>query len=356
MKYTLASLKYLLYFACFITSISSYSVNSTTIDEQADTGLAQPTTLFAGNSATIEEQANFSIKKLYHTLNAMPNTSMADRIDQISAYFKGTKYILGSLGEGPNARYDQYPRYRVDGFDCDTYVNTVLSLALATSLESFQECLKYTRYKNGKRSYVNRNHFTSIDWNNSNQQRGLLKDITLSIKNEQKQSVALFANALINKPDWYEHKTIDTIRLSKEDKNEQKKRLIELKTKGKKLETTLSNVPYIPFTALFSESKPNFYLFSQIPNGAIIEIVRPNWDLRKQIGTALDISHLGFAIWINNELYFRQASSQYGKVVDVPLIDYLNKARSSPTIKGINVQVVLPVKPASSGCELFDIQ
>lgn len=138
--------RYLIYFAFFITSISSYSSQSTNIKEHVDTGLTQSTPSITTNSAAIEEQANSSIRKLYHTLNTMPNTSMADRIDQISAYFKGTKYILGSLGEGPDARYDQFPRYRVDGFDCDTYVNTVLSLALANSLESFQECLKHTRY------------------------------------------------------------------------------------------------------------------------------------------------------------------------------------------------------------------
>jgi hypothetical protein len=111
------------------------------------------------------------------------------------------------------------------------------------------------------------------------------------------------------------------------------------------LETTASKVPYIPFTALFPENKPNLYLFSQIPNGAVIEIVRPNWDLRKQIGTFLDISHLGFAVWHKGVLYFRQASSQYGKVVDVPLIDYLKEALISLTIKGINVQIVVPQKP-----------
>nr|WP_277619300.1 N-acetylmuramoyl-L-alanine amidase-like domain-containing protein [Legionella norrlandica] len=242
MKY--ATFRSLLYFAFSITSIYSYGSNSTTIEEKADTGLAKPalSNPIASNSITIEEQADTSIKKLYHILNTTPNTSMAERINQISAYFKGAKYILGSLGEGPIARYDQFPRYRVDGFDCDTYVNTVLSLALSNSLESFQECLKHTRYKNGKRSYLNRNHFTSVDWNNYNQQRGLLKDITLSIQDERKQSVALLAKALINKPGWYEYKTLDTIRLQQEDKIEQKKRLIELKAKGKKLEITDSEV------------------------------------------------------------------------------------------------------------------
>jgi hypothetical protein len=333
MKYTTAPLKYLLFIACFIISFFSYAVDST----------------------VLEEQANLTINELYHTLNTMPNTSMAERINWFSNHFSGTVYELGSLGEGPNARYDQFPLYRVDAFDCDTYVNTVLSLALANSVESFKQCLKYTRYKNGKRAYINRNHFTSIDWNKNNQQRGVLKDITLSIKDQNNQPVALFAEALINKPGWYAHKGLATIRLQNENKIKQQELLNELKTKGSHMETSSSKLPYIPLTVLFTkDNKPNLYLFSQIPHGAIIEIVRPNWDLRKLIGTSLDISHLGFAIRIKDQLYFRQASSQKGKVVDVPLIDYLKEAQNSPTIKGINVQVVIPTKPLSDTCQVED--
>jgi hypothetical protein len=228
-------------------------------------------------------------------------------------------------------------------------------LALANSVESFKQCLKYTRYKNGKRAYINRNHFTSIDWNKNNQQRGVLKDITLSIKDQNNQPVALFAEALINKPGWYAHKGLATIRLQNENKIKQQELLNELKTKGSHMETSSSKLPYIPLTVLFTkDNKPNLYLFSQIPHGAIIEIVRPNWDLRKLIGTSLDISHLGFAIRIKDQLYFRQASSQKGKVVDVPLIDYLKEAQNSPTIKGINVQVVIPTKPLSDTCQVED--
>lgn len=330
MKYTFASLKYLCFIVCFIVNFFSYAVDS----------------------IALEKQAKSSIKELYHTLNTMPNTSMAERINWISNHFSGTIYELGSLGEGPKSIYDQFPQYRVDAFDCDTYVNTVLSLALAHSFESFKQCLKFTRYKQGKISYLNRNHFTSLDWNKNNQKRGVLKDITLSIKDQKNHSVALFAVALINKPSWYAHKTISTIRLQSENKIKQEELLAELKTKGSHLEITSSKIPYLPLTALFSNNKPNLYLFSQIPHGAIIEIVRPNWDLRKLIGTSLNVSHLGFAIRIKNQLYFRQASSQQGKVIDVPLIEYLKEARSSPTIKGINVQVILPSKPLTGGCDM----
>lgn len=332
MKYTRAPFAYLFIIFYLISGSSCYAIDSN----------------------ALEQQANSSIRELYHTLNTMPNSSMTERIDWISSQFKGTPYVLGSLGEGASARYDQFPRYRIDGFDCDTYVNTVLALATANSLETFQQCLKYTRYNEGKISYINRNHFTSIDWNRNNQLRGLLKDITLNIRDKQKKSVALYAKAMINKPGWYAHKNLDTIRLVHENKAEQAKRLAELKQKGSALQTTPSTIPYIPLSALFSEGgEPNLYLFNQIPSGSIIEIVRPNWDLRKIIGTSLNISHLGFAIKINNQLYFRQASSQYGKVVDVPLIDYLKGALKSPTIKGINIQIVVPKKPTTQGCRTF---
>jgi hypothetical protein len=325
MKHTLTPLRYL-FLTCFFLAFSSHALNS---------------------SAT-EKQANFAIKGLYHRLSSMPNTSMQERIAWISGQFLGIHYVLGSLGEGAQAEYDQFPQYRIDAFDCDTYVNTVLAIALANSLNSFQQCIKSVRYKNGIVSYLQRNHFTGLDWNKNNQQQGILKDITLSIKDRQNHSVAQVANALIDKPSWYAHKAITTIRLEKSDKTTEEKRLAELKIKGAQLKIEPENVPYLPLTALFSkENKPDTYLFDQIPNGAIIEIVRPNWDLHQYIGTALNISHLGFAIRKKDQLYFRQASSEYGKVIDVPLTQYLAKAKNSPTIKGINVQIVFPSKPLS---------
>lgn len=294
------------------------------------------------NTKTTEQQANIIIEKLYHSINNKPNKSIASRIDWFSSQFKGVHYILGSLGEGNKGQYDQYPLYRMDGFDCDTYVNTILALALSNSLSSFQDCINKLRYKNGQVAYTSRNHFTSIDWNKNNQIQGVLQDITNKIKDKDKKPVAKYAIAEINKPNWYAHKTISSIRLYSASPQAQTDRLSELKTKGNKLEVTQSKIAYLPFSALFINKKPNYYLFDQIPNASVIEIVRPNWNLRKEIGTALNVSHLGFAIWKQHTLYFRQASSQLGKVADVPLIDYLAEATKSPTIKGINIQVILP--------------
>src|SRR5690348_15240297 len=98
MKYTLTPLKYL-FLTCFFFSFQSNALNS---------------------SAT-EKQANTAIKALYHRLSSIPNNSMQERIDWISSQFLGVHYLLGSLGEGPEASYDQFPQYRIDAFDCDTY-------------------------------------------------------------------------------------------------------------------------------------------------------------------------------------------------------------------------------------------
>lgn len=306
---------------------------------------------YAFDSSATEKQANSSIEQLYHKLNNMPNISMTERIDWFSKQFLGVPYVLGSLGEGPKGRYDQFPLYRVDAFDCDTYVNTVVSLALTSSLPSFQQCINHMRYSKGKVAYLQRTHFTGLDWNQYHQQEGIFKDITLTIKDRKNHPVAQFARAQIEKPAWYTNKTIDTIRLQNADQLIQEKRLTELKAKGSKLAVTSEEVPYLPFTALFpKKNEPDLHLFAQIPNGAIIEIVRPNWDLREQIGTALNISHLGFAIRDKGQLYFREASSEYGKIVDIPLIEYLQKTQNSPTIKGINVQIIVPTKPGSTEC------
>ncbi|KTD14266.1 N-acetylmuramoyl-L-alanine amidase-like domain-containing protein [Legionella israelensis] len=309
--------------------------------------------IFAKTSPQIEQQANKAIEQLYHSLDGLYKTTMPERIEWISAQFKNKPYLLGALGEGYTARFDQFPRYRTDAFDCATYVTTVMAIALANNTKTFEQCLKQVRYKNGRRSYIHRNHFTSLDWNVNNQSQGFLQDITLTIKNHQDKPIAQIAKAVINKPAWYQYKTTVHIRLHPEHQQEQQNRLEELKTKGQSLEIREAKIPYLPLNELFNNKKEaNHYIFKQIPHGAIIEIIRPNWDLREKIGTCLNVSHIGFAIWSNGILYYREASSTEGKVIDIPLISYLKNTLDSPTIKGINVQVIKPQTPFEGQCKI----
>lgn len=301
--------------------------------------------------ASSNQAFDLRVQQLYHSLKTNSKTSMASRLDTISARFLNKPYLLGALGEGSNARFDQTPLYRLDAFDCETFVTSMLALAFATDAASYKKCLQKLRYKNGRVNYVNRNHFTSLDWNGNNQAQGFVKDITNTFKDAKNKPVALMARAMIDKPSWYRHKTSASIKLTQPNAQKTKQRLQEMQALANTQSLQEASIPYIPLTALFdTEGNPRLNLFSQIPDAAIIEIVRPNWDLTKQIGTHLNVSHIGFAFWKNGVLIFREATSDTYKVIDIPLIDYLRKTMSSPTIKGINVQVIVPQKAFINGC------
>ena len=290
-----------------------------------------------------QQDADKLIIQLYHSLNNKPTLDMPTRIVTISTQFLGKPYLLGALGEGIQGDYDQMPLYRADAFDCETYVDTVLALALANDLNQFQQCINQVRYHDGHVSFIERNHFTGLDWNKNNQYQGFGKDITTTFLDKHQKPVVQLAHALIDKPSWYHHMSTAAIRLHTAESIDKAKRLASLKQEGNQLPRVISTVPYIPLTALFDNTgKANVYLFNQLPHAAIIEIIRPNWDLSHEIGTHLNVSHLGFVVWDKHTLLYRSASSAHGGVVDVPLIAYLRETLKSPTIKGINVQIVVP--------------
>ncbi len=305
----------------------------------------------ANTASTPQQTADKTIQKLYHKLSAKP-TPMTTRLNQISAYFLNQPYENNPLGEGPNAHYDQYPLYRTDAFDCETYVDTVLAIALSKNLRTFKQCINHIRYQNGEIAFIKRNHFTSLDWNANNQKQGYLKDITQDLIDEHEHPVAKISTTFINKPNWYAKLSKNRIRLPGASQKKQMKQYEALKQAGQTLKAETIQLPYVPLTALFNtKGEPNQALFNQIPDGAIIEIVRPNWNLEDKIGTRLDISHLGFVFRKNNQLYFRDASTLKQKMSNTPLIDYLKAARTSPTIQGINIQVVVPHTPGTYLCE-----
>lgn len=279
------------------------------------------------------------VKQALEKNHTLPLTK---RIDGISQAFLGKPYILYALGEGPTGYFDQFPLSRFDGFDCETFVDTVLALALADGMH-YQKCIQHIRYKNGQVSFITRNHFTDMDWNTNN--RNKLVDITPTFPHK-------IATAVIDKGAWIEHLPIDRIHLNApiNTENMRMQRLEKLHQKHSSFGPKTVSTPYIPFDVLFNtQMQPNMALFKRIPDGAIIEIVRPNWDLTKIIGTHLNISHLGFAIWKDGTLYFRQASSEKHIVCDIPLIDYLKNAAKSPTIRGIHIEVVQDVKCLQGG-------
>lgn len=283
------------------------------------------------------------IAAFYQDKNLQRCRHIAERITFFSAQFLNKPYLWGALGEGRHGCFDQNPLYRTDAFDCVTFVSTVLALSLSNNLSEFKRNILKINYYDAQPKYHKRFHFMSVDWNPQNQNIGLVKDITTQICDNANKKIYETAKAKIDRPNWIKQRTVADIKLLHPISAQQAENVL---AKIRQLAATLkcehSALPYLPLTKLFNDKEPQHDIFQQIPHGAVIEIVRPNWNLRNKIGTNMNVSHMGFALRLNNELIFRQASLEKKRVIDVPLATYLRDiCLPKPTIKGINVQSVL---------------
>ncbi len=266
---------------------------------------------------------------------------ISERVTNASEQFLGKPYAHSPsdpLGEGPQGRYDQDPLYRLDTFDCTTFVETTLAAATAETAVDFEDKIKRIRYKDADVRFTSRNHFPSLDWIPNN--KWLLDDITQQIAGEATE----WAEATIDKNAWYKAMKVNRIqRVLGETQKEVL--LLQLQEEGKVYSPQKARLAYLPFSHLYHEDssqlstgyRVNQPILDQIPTGAVINIVRPNWNLEKWIGTRMNVSHQGFVIRKNGKLFFRHASSSKKKVVDERFADYFAKYRKSSTAKGINI-------------------
>jgi hypothetical protein len=287
------------------------------------------------------EQYEKAFLYIFEKCSFSAEVSVEKKIIAYSSFFVGKPLLNGALGEGVLSEFDQGPLFRNDAFDCVTLVSTVLAMSFANNFYEFKEKLVQLNYLNAGCAYRFRHHFVSVDWNLENEKQGFVKDITESIVDESNNSVAEIASAFIDRPNWFLHRSADDIKRCDQIENEQQAKTLLLKLKGfsEKARGVYAATPYLPLNRLFHiNGAVNKTIWDQIPSGVVVEIVRPNWQMRDKIGTNLNISHMGFVFRKGDTLIFRHASQLHKKVVDVPLETYLFRYLESPTIKGINLQ------------------
>jgi hypothetical protein len=101
--------------------------------------------------------------------------SAASRIEVLSGHFLGHPYkpnpLIGS------ADTDEVFTASFDGFDCVTYIETVLALARASSVDRFIEWLRKIRYEDGRVQWERRNHYMTL-WIRNNIRNGILRPVS----------------------------------------------------------------------------------------------------------------------------------------------------------------------------------
>jgi cell wall-associated NlpC family hydrolase len=102
--------------------------------------------------------------------------SASKRIEIISRHFLGLPYRSNPLiGSADTA---EVFTASFDGFDCVTYVETVVALGRASIVDDFTECLRKIRYERGRIQWERRNHYMT-QWIRNNVRDGIVRPISI---------------------------------------------------------------------------------------------------------------------------------------------------------------------------------
>lgn len=110
-------------------------------------------------------QAAPDLSEAARILEALPPGNAALRTEAASRALLGRPYLRGGpLGEGDSSLGDTQPRFRLDGFDCVTFLETSLALARARDTSDLLSRMDSIRYLDGRIGWRFRNHFFEGDW------------------------------------------------------------------------------------------------------------------------------------------------------------------------------------------------
>ena len=230
------------------------------------------------------------------------------RIEALSRLFVGVPYTDLPLGDGEKGP-EPGPLFRTDGVDCQTYVETILAMANASSLDQAKAVLTDLRYADGKPSFEERNHFTEAQWLPANLRKGYLKDLVPAIDRR-----APTETLILVKSEWTQVPGL--------------KRLASANIPDGKY-----RVRYLPLEQARKRSR-------DIVPGTVIMVVRENDPNR-----VVRITHMGFVIETDGGLVVRHASTGKERaVIDEPFDAFVQRQTEYKKWKVIGFALARPVE------------
>lgn len=108
--------------------------------------------------------------------NANHDSSTGSRIDVLSRQFLGHPYRPNPLiGSADTA---EVFTASLDGFDCVTYIETILALACASNVDEFIGWLRKIRYERGRIQWERRNHYMTL-WIRNNVRERIIRPVSM---------------------------------------------------------------------------------------------------------------------------------------------------------------------------------
>ena len=117
-----------------------------------------------------------SRRRVEHLLSETKyDRSIGSRVDVLSRNFLGHSYkptpLIGS------ADISEVFTASLDGFDCVTYIETILALARASNVADFIDWLRKIRYEQGCIQWERRNHYMTA-WIRNNIREGIIRPVS----------------------------------------------------------------------------------------------------------------------------------------------------------------------------------
>lgn len=200
----------------------------------------------------------------------------------------GARYVLSPLGEGEGI--DPDPRFRLDAFDCTTFVETALALASSSSLDTARARLDQIRYADGEALFEKRRHLVTSQWVPGIVKLGLLEDVTTTVAKERTEKIAL----VLTPKRWKKRWVARTLALDE-----------------RSLTFGEFEIPILPL-----EAARDVTIEARIPTGTVVNVVRAPY------GSAPDfVTHQGIVLVDPKNAsrrIVRHASPVRGRVVDEP--------------------------------------
>jgi cell wall-associated NlpC family hydrolase len=109
--------------------------------------------------------------------------SLPERMGSFSKLLLGLPYEANPLGDSPET--PEVFTASLTGFDCVTYVETVLALSLAATPGEFADWLRRIRYEDGRVEWARRNHYMT-GWIRSNARIGVVRRIAAGVHAKSK--------------------------------------------------------------------------------------------------------------------------------------------------------------------------
>lgn len=248
--------------------------------------------LWSTCSVFADEQDRASIEKWLQEAVSLSKDSC--RTLHFAKKMLGVPYVAGTL----DGNEEEQLVVLVDSLDCTTFVETVLAFCIADKrgerdYEGFKKALTQIRYRDGiLNGYTSRLHYFS-DWIRNNEQMGFVKECTSETACSQPKEL------------WLDFMTTHVDSYLPMQKNPELVK--EMASHEKNWQGTV--VSYIPKEKL---NLPPGEL--KIKDGDVLALVT---NIK-----GLDVVHVGFAFWKDNQLHLLHASSSAKKVIEDPKTQY----------------------------------